>query len=58
MIIPDGIKKTVDSEGTLRITGINNNDIGNYTCDVTSTGGNDSRTVSLRVIGMIFFTYC
>lgn len=51
VIAPDGFKKIVESDGTLKITGINNGDIGNYTCDVTSAGGNDSRTVTLKVIG-------
>ena len=50
-IVPDGQKRILDSAGTLRITGINNGDIGNYTCDMVSLGGNDSRTVTLKVIG-------
>ena len=50
-ITPDGQKRILGSDGTLRITGINNGDIGNYTCDVVSLGGNDSRTVTLKVVG-------
>ena len=53
VIVPDGYKKIIESDGTLKINQINNNDIGNYTCDVISTGGNDSRTVTLKVIGML-----
>ena len=53
VIVPDGYKKIIESDGTLKINQIHNNDIGNYTCDVISTGGNDSRTVTLQVIGML-----
>lgn len=49
-IVGDG-RRVVSSDGTLSIAGVNNNDIGNYTCEVMSEGGNDTKTVSLTVIG-------
>ena len=54
-IIPDGQKRLLDRYGTLTITGINNGDSGHYTCDVMSQAGNDSRTVTLKVIGKYLF---
>ena len=44
-------RRVISPEGTLTIYGVRNNDIGNYTCEVTSAGGNDTKTVSLTVIG-------
>ena len=38
-------------EGTMRILRINRNDSGIYTCDVSSPGGNYSRSATLKVIG-------
>ncbi|XP_077980255.1 protein sidekick-2-like [Glandiceps talaboti] len=37
-------------DGSLKITGARSDDIGNYTCNVTSSGGNDDRTARLEVI--------
>lgn len=49
-IVGDG-RRVISNDGTLSISGVNNNDIGNYTCEVTSDGGNDTKTVALTVIG-------
>jgi protein sidekick len=54
-ITSDG-RRNIAADGTLTINGINNIDIGSYTCHVTSTGGNDTKSVSLTVIGMCFLT--
>lgn len=51
VIITSDARRTISEDGTLTIFGVNNNDIGNYTCDVYSTGGNDTKTVSLTVMG-------
>lgn len=48
-ITSDG-RRNIAADGTLTINGINNIDIGSYTCHVTSTGGNDTKSVSLTVI--------
>ncbi|XP_077862227.1 protein sidekick-2-like, partial [Saccoglossus kowalevskii] len=41
-------------DGSLKIAGARSDDIGNYTCTVTSPGGNDARTASLVVIELPF----
>ena len=41
----------IDNNGTLTITSVRNNDIGDYTCNVLSSGGNDSATATIQVIG-------
>ncbi|KAK3593323.1 hypothetical protein CHS0354_031382 [Potamilus streckersoni] len=48
-IIPDD-RRRISIDGTLTISGIFNEDIGIYQCQVLSIGGNDSRTVKLVVI--------
>ncbi|XP_053380573.1 protein sidekick-2-like [Mercenaria mercenaria] len=50
LVINSDVRRSIATDGTLTITGINNIDIGDYTCHVTSTGGNDTKTVSLTVI--------
>ncbi|KAL4239205.1 Protein sidekick-2 [Mactra antiquata] len=49
VIIPDS-RRTVDAFGTLTINGIKNMDIGNYTCHVMSSAGNDTRSITLTVL--------
>ncbi|KAM4892049.1 protein sidekick-1 [Sylvia borin] len=41
---------TVEKDGTLLISQTWSGDIGDYTCEVISSGGNDSRTARLEVI--------
>ncbi|XP_062359287.1 protein sidekick-1 [Cinclus cinclus] len=41
---------TVEEDGTLLISQTWSGDIGDYTCEVISSGGNDSRTARLEVI--------
>ncbi|NXS16173.1 SDK1 protein, partial [Mystacornis crossleyi] len=41
---------TVEKDGTLLISQTWSGDIGDYTCEVVSSGGNDSRTARLEVI--------
>ena len=48
----------IEADGTLKINGVFNEDIGNYTCNVFSSGGNDTRTVALKVIGKILMSMC
>ena len=46
-----GGKTFIIHEGTMRISRIIRNDSGIYTCDVSSRGGNFSRSATLKVIG-------
>ena len=46
-----GGKTFIMDEGTMRISRIIRNDSGIYTCDVSSRGGNFSRSATLKVIG-------
>lgn len=50
-------RRVISGDGTLSINGVNNNDIGDYTCQVTSAGGNDTKIVSLTVIGRLFSNF-
>uniref|UniRef100_A0A4W3K1G6 Sidekick cell adhesion molecule 1 n=1 Tax=Callorhinchus milii TaxID=7868 RepID=A0A4W3K1G6_CALMI len=43
-------KITIDQDGSLHISQTWSGDIGDYTCEVLSLGGNDSRTARLEVI--------
>ncbi|WAQ96469.1 SDK-like protein [Mya arenaria] len=49
-IITSDSRRNIDPEGKLTISGVRPDDIGSYTCNVFSAGGNDSKTVSLEVI--------
>ena len=51
MITRGADRNMIIHEGILRIIRINRNDSGIYTCDVSSPGGNYSRTATLKVIG-------
>ena len=51
IIIPDGLKRILDSDGTLRITDTHEGDVGNYTCNVISRAGNDYVMATLMVNG-------
>lgn len=60
-ILTSGSRHSIAADGKLTISGVLPADIGNYTCNVYSAGGNDTRSVSLEVIGMLFvlfFQYC
>ena len=46
-----GGKTLIMDEGTMRISRIIRNDSGIYTCDVSSRGGNFSRSATHKVIG-------
>ena len=50
-IIPDGQKRILNSDGTLIIFDTNEGDIGDYTCNVASHAGNDSKTATLGIKG-------
>ena len=43
---------TIEQDGTLKILGVYSGDNGLYKCEVTSAGGNDQRTTTLKVIGL------
>jgi hypothetical protein len=36
---------------TLKISSVRSDDIGTYTCNVTSLAGNDSKSAKLKVVG-------
>ncbi|XP_022645750.1 protein sidekick-like isoform X5 [Varroa destructor] len=48
--LPANLRVVVRDDGALVIRHARNTDIGNYTCQVTSPGGNDARTARLDVI--------
>ena len=52
-VIVNDMLRTVYPNGTLEIRSCGSSDIGEYTCLVSSDGGNDNRTVSLAVIGRL-----
>lgn len=47
---PSSSRITVESDGTLVISQTWSGDIGDYTCEVISFGGNDSRMARLEVM--------
>ncbi|KAH3866761.1 hypothetical protein DPMN_030002 [Dreissena polymorpha] len=51
VVIGSGGHMTIGQDGKLTINGIRLDNVGNYTCNVVSAGGNDSKTVVLEVIG-------
>lgn len=53
-VLPDDPRLTVGQDGSLHISSVRNADIGAYSCYVTSTGGNDTATAYITVIGMLF----
>ncbi|XP_052268400.1 protein sidekick-like [Dreissena polymorpha] len=50
VVIGSGGHMTIGQDGKLTINGIRLDNVGNYTCNVVSAGGNDSKTVVLEVI--------
>lgn len=47
----------INPGGTLVMYSIRPDDAGNYTCVVTSSTGNDTRTATLKVIGLNFVSF-
>ena len=53
--IPTGdMRRQIMPDGTLLLRAVRNEDIGNYTCKVSSTAGNDEGSAALKVIGKFF----
>ena len=44
-------RRTTQSDGTLQIVSVRNEDIGNYRCSVHSVAGNDTANADVQVIG-------
>lgn len=47
---PSSSRVLVEQDGSLLISQTWSGDIGDYTCEVTSEGGNDARTARLEVM--------